>query len=135
VRQGDLAPKTQRVFLLRGIRDECIEILNLMSGGDISQLEYDTIIDLCCRHSKGTSKTSRGPRDILARTDKTTRGGVTREKIRNMIENFKIDLLSNLRFQLDTLQTRKKKEEIEQDLAIVLPKCRTKNPWKECLLD
>jgi hypothetical protein len=45
VRQGDLALETQRVFLLRGIQDECIELLNLMSGGDVSQLEYDTIIE------------------------------------------------------------------------------------------
>jgi hypothetical protein len=46
VRQGDLAPETQRVFLLRGIRDECIELLNMMSGGDVSQLQYDTIVNL-----------------------------------------------------------------------------------------
>jgi hypothetical protein len=46
--------ENQRVFILRGIRDECIELLNLMSGGDISKLEYYTNIYLCLRHSIGT---------------------------------------------------------------------------------
>ena len=85
-RQGDLDLESQRVFLLRGIQDECTKLLNLMSGGYISQLEYDTIIYLFHKHSRHTSKTDRGPRDILARIGNSTRGGVTREEIRNMME-------------------------------------------------
>jgi hypothetical protein len=35
-----------------------------MGGGDVSQLEYDTIFEICCKYSRGTSKTRKGPRDI-----------------------------------------------------------------------
>jgi hypothetical protein len=60
----------------------------------------------------------------------TAGGGVTREKIKNMIEEFKSDILSSLRSQLDTLQMKKNKEDTEQALAIYPPKCRMKHPWK-----
>jgi hypothetical protein len=46
-RKGDLAPETQHVLFLRGFLDKCIELLNLMGGEDISQLEYDTILERC----------------------------------------------------------------------------------------
>jgi hypothetical protein len=45
-KQGDLAPETWCVLFLRGIWDDCIELLNLMGGGDVSQLEYDIILEL-----------------------------------------------------------------------------------------
>jgi hypothetical protein len=47
-----------------------------MGGGDVSQLEYDTIFEICCKYSRGTSKTWKGPIDILARNGKTIRGGL-----------------------------------------------------------
>jgi hypothetical protein len=103
-----------------------------MGGGDVSQLEYDIILELCHKYSRGTSKIGKGPRDILTRTGKTVGGGVTRVEIRNMLEDFKTDILSSLSSQLDTLQMKKKKEETERALAIFFPKCRMKHPWKEC---
>jgi hypothetical protein len=42
------------------------------------------------KYSRGTSKTSKGPRDILERTGKIVGSGVTREEIRNMLEEFKL---------------------------------------------
>jgi hypothetical protein len=38
---------TLHTILIRGIRDECLNLLNLMGGGDISQVEYDQICELC----------------------------------------------------------------------------------------
>jgi hypothetical protein len=38
-----------------------------MGGGDVSELEYDTILELCLKYSRGTSKKGKGSRDILAR--------------------------------------------------------------------
>jgi hypothetical protein len=77
----------------------------------------------------------KGPRDILARMEKNIGSGVTRGEIRNMLEDFKTDILSSLSLQLDTLQMKNKKEKTKQALNIFCPKCRTKNPWKECSLD
>ena len=53
----------------------------------------------------------------------------------NTLDNFKSDILSSLASQLDILQTRQKKEDIEKAMAIVCPKCRKKHPLKECPLN
>jgi hypothetical protein len=55
--------------------------------------------------------------------NKIVGSGVTREKIRNMLEDFEIDILSSPSSQLDTLQMKKKREEIEQSLAIFYLRC------------
>jgi hypothetical protein len=47
-----------------------------MGTGDVSQLEYNIILELCRKYSRGTSKTGKGPRDILERMRKTVGGGV-----------------------------------------------------------
>jgi hypothetical protein len=52
-----------------------------------------------------------------------------------MLEKFKADLLRNLSIQLDTLQMRKKKEKTKRALEMFFPTCRTKNPWKQYMLD
>jgi hypothetical protein len=54
-----------KIFLLRGVRDHYIYILNLMDGGDIYQQPYTVIYELCQRYSRGTSWEGKGPRDTL----------------------------------------------------------------------
>jgi hypothetical protein len=56
-------------------------------------------------------KTSKGPRDIIFRVNRSTTGGVSRDEIGNLLDNFKTNILSTLSSQLDTLKTKKKKEE------------------------
>lgn len=51
-----------------------------------------------------------------------------------MLENFKIDLLSTLGTQVDVLKVEKRKEDKDEALAILCPKCRQKHPLKECPL-
>jgi hypothetical protein len=80
-----------------------MELVNLMGEGDISQLEYDIILDLFHKYSRGTSKTSKGPRDIFEITRKNVGSGVMREGIRNMLEDLKTDILISMILQLDTL--------------------------------
>jgi hypothetical protein len=41
-----------------------------MGGGDVSQLEYDTILELCSKYSRGTSKIDKGQGDILSRNSR-----------------------------------------------------------------
>jgi hypothetical protein len=64
---------TLQTILIRGIRDDCLDLLNLMGGGDISQIEYDHICELCKIYSQGTSKHGKGLRDISARITKSSR--------------------------------------------------------------
>jgi hypothetical protein len=91
-------------------------------------------LELCYNYSRGTTKIDKGPRDILERMEKIVGGGVTSEKIGNMLDYFNTDILSSLSSQLDTLQM-KKKEEMKQALVIFCPKFRMKHTWKECPLD
>lgn len=95
-RKGYLSLETQCVLFMIGFWDDCVELLNLMVGGDGSQLEYDTILEIYRKYSRRNSKTCIGPRDILARNGKTGRGGFTREEIINMIGYFKTYILISM---------------------------------------
>jgi hypothetical protein len=55
-------------------------------------------------------------------------GGVTREELGNLLENFKTDILGNLSSKLDTLNIKRKQEEENAILSIFCPRCRKKHP-------
>ena len=48
-----LGKDTLKKLLLKGIKNEYLEILNLMGTGDVSQLSYDNVCELCRRYSRG----------------------------------------------------------------------------------
>jgi hypothetical protein len=52
-KQNHLELETLKIIFLCGIRDECIDLLNLMGKGDVSQLTYPKICDLCKHFSRG----------------------------------------------------------------------------------
>jgi hypothetical protein len=85
-------------------------MLNLMGKGDSYQETYDDIILLCIRCSRGSSRTRSGMRTPLTRNSNITSGGVTRDEVGNLLENFKTDILSTLTTQLDVLQAKQKKK-------------------------
>jgi len=82
--------------LIKGVKYEWIETLNVMEQGDISKEEYDNMIKLCFRCSRGSTRTRSGIRDPLNRTSRTIGGGVTRVEIGNLLEDFYADILSTL---------------------------------------
>ena len=43
-------------MFLRGLRDDCIETLNLLSGGDIYKKSFVEVIDLCRTYSRSQAK-------------------------------------------------------------------------------
>jgi hypothetical protein len=93
-------------------------MFNLMGKGVIYQETYDDIVLLCIRCSRGSSQTRSGMHTPLTRNSNITSGGVTRVEVGNLLEKFKIDVLSTLTTQLDVLQSKQKKTEVEQTLAI-----------------
>jgi hypothetical protein len=117
------------------MKDEWVETLNLMGKGDIYQETYDDIVLLCIRCSRGSSHTRLGMRIPLTRNNNTTTGGVTRVEVGNLLENFKIDILSTLTTQLDVLQAKQKKIEAEKTLAILCHMCRRKHGPRDFPLD
>ena len=48
---------TLKKNLLKGIKNEYLEILSLMGTGDVFQLSYDDVCELCSMYSRGKFKT------------------------------------------------------------------------------
>ena len=96
-KMDNLDQDTLKALLFKSIRDEWIEILNMMGKGDISQLPLPNIWELCINLSRGKSKILKGPRNLsLSRVNKSTTGIVSREEIRNMLYEFKTKILGSL---------------------------------------
>jgi hypothetical protein len=127
-----LDTNTIRTIFLKGIRDECIEVLNLMSSGDVYQNPFADIAEYCKRYSHSQAKIGKSVRDPIRRTTKPTSGGVTRIKLGNLLENFKTNILNTINTQLDTMKIKKKQQEENVTLAIFCPRCRKMHPEKEC---
>ena len=84
-----------KIILLRGIRDDFLDMLNLLGKGDISKESFENIVELCKRYSMESSRNNRQDkrdkleRDVFNRTQKSSNGGATRAEIGNLLENFK----------------------------------------------
>jgi hypothetical protein len=65
-----------------------------MGAIDVSKLTYDDICELCKCYLRGTYKPRRGLWDIVLKVTKWSNGGgVTKDKIGNMFDKFKTDIL------------------------------------------
>jgi hypothetical protein len=80
-----------------------------MGAGDISQMTYEKNCELCKCYSHGNAKYGKGLRDIVSKITRLDEGGVTKNELGNLLDNFKIDILISFKSQLDTMQARKKK--------------------------
>jgi hypothetical protein len=132
---GTLIGEVLKATLIKGIKDEWVETLNLMGKGDIYQETYDNIVQLCIRCSRGSTRTRSGMQAPLTRNNNITNEGVTQAEVGNLLENFKTDILSTLTTQLVVLQDKKKQEEVKKTLAIFCHRCRKKHGPRECPLD
>lgn len=135
-KMDNLDEETLKSLLLRAIKDEWIDLLNLIGKGDISQLPFEDICDLCVHISRGKARVGRSHRDpLLSRINKSTAGAVSREKIGNFLDTFKTDILGSLSEQIDTLKIQNKKNSKNVALSIFCPKCQKKHALRECPLD
>eukprot|EP00253_Pinus_taeda_P025356 PITA_25356 len=124
-----------KTALIRGMKEQWIETLNIMGKGDIYQESFADIIDLCIRSSRGSTRIKPAEHDRFARENKIPSEGLTRVVIGNLFENFKTDILGTLTTQLVVLQAKQKQMEAKQNLAIFCSRCRKKHSHKECPLD
>ena len=103
-----------KIILLRGIRDDCIDMLNLLGKGDISKESFGKIVELCKRYSRGSSQNNKWDkwdkleRDGFDRTQKSSNGGATRAEIGNILENFKTKMMSSISSKIDVLKEKQK---------------------------
>ena len=131
-KQFSLDTPTVRTIFLKGVRDDFIEVLNLMIFGDVYQNPFADKTEYCKRYSRSQAKTGKSIRDPTNRIVKPTSGGVTRIELGNILEKFKTDILNTISSQLDTMKIKRKQEEENVALAIFCHQCRRKHLEKEC---
>jgi len=107
-KQFSLDIATISTIFLKGIRDECIEVLNLMSSRDVYHNPFVEMAEYCKRYYLNQAKIGKSVRDPIRRTTKPTTGGVTRIKLQNILENLKIDILNTINTHLDTMKIKRK---------------------------
>lgn len=65
--QHALQEDSQKLIFLRGVNDNCLEALDLMAGGDISQSSCDDLKKICLNYSKVAVKKGIGFHPTLAK--------------------------------------------------------------------
>jgi len=92
----NLGSYTLKTLLLNAIRDEWIDLINLVGKGDMSQLSFQEICELCKNISRGKTKYGRSPQDlIMERVSKSTSVLVSQTELNNLL-----DIIGNLNEQL-----------------------------------
>ena len=119
-----------KIILLRRIRDDFLDMLNLLGKGDISKESFKKIVELCKRYSKGSSRNNRWDkwdkwdkleRDAFERTQNSSNGGSTRAKIGNLLENFKTEMMSFISLEIDILRAKQKQAVEDLTLGVFCP--------------
>jgi hypothetical protein len=103
-----------------------------MGKDDISTLPFDEISYLCEKYSRRKARNEK--RTTSSKATKSATASVTRAEIGNLLEEFKIDLLSTLGTQIDTLKEKKRQEEKDRLMAVFCPECWMKHALRECPL-
>ena len=110
-----LDPYSLKLVLLRGISEEMIETLNMLSGGYIYQKPYETIKTVFQNHSRSFRKKGRASQST---SNTPSSFAFIKHEIGNMLEDFKSGILHTFSLQMDTMQVKMKQEEAERSLAI-----------------
>lgn len=90
-----LGSDTLKTLLLRIVRDEWIDIVDLMSRGDVYQLSFKEICEICKHISRGR-----------ARVCKSTSISISQAKLGNLFDDFKTKILINLIKQVEMLRMK-----------------------------
>ena len=57
--QTNMGLDVLKIILLHGIREDFLDMLNLLRKGDISKESFEKIIELCKRYSRGSSRNNK----------------------------------------------------------------------------
>ena len=120
-----------KLGLLRGVREDLLDTLHLLVGGDIYQLPYEDIKTVFRNHSRATRKKGSGSKPMASTSSSNSS---SKGEIGNMLEDFKSEMLQTLALQMDTMNIKRKQEEQERALAIFFPRCTRRHPRNECPL-
>ena len=105
----DVSKEILKTILLKWVRDNCLDMLNMLGKGYISKESYEDIVNLCKRCSRGTTRNKSVTKDTtFSRVQKSANGGAIRVEIGNLLEGFKIEMINSFASQIDTLQIKQK---------------------------
>lgn len=127
-----LDPNSLKLVLLRGISEEMIETLNMLSGGDMYQQRYETIRIFFRNHYREYRKKGRASQSTSNTPSSST---FIKHKIGNMLEDFKSDMMHAFSLKMDTMLVKRKQEEAERALNIFCPRYTREHPRNECPLN
>jgi len=126
-----LDPESLKLVLLRGVREDILDTLNLLEGGDIYYPPYEDIKNVFKNHSREAMKKARSTQPMANSSSSNTS---IKGEIGNMMEYFKIEMLQTLSLQMDTMHIKRKEAE-ERELAIFCPRWTRRYPRNECPLN
>ena len=118
-------------MLLKGVRYEYVDDVNLMGLSDISHFPFVEICELCRKYLRSRFKYGKGSIDALSRVTKSAGSGVTRARLGNLLENFKTNLLQTISMQLDTFKEKKNQDDENAIFSIFYSRCRQKHPLRD----
>lgn len=118
--QNKLLEESLKLVILRGVHEDCMDALNIIRGGDISQMKFEKICKIC-RNYLGTF--TKRPRDNRTSILGKSSTGVSKVELSNLLSNMKEDIINHLATQLDTLHI-KKHEKAEAMLTKYFPSYR-----------
>lgn len=127
--QNSLFDESLKLIFLRGVNEDCMDALDLIGVGYISQEPFEEIYKACRNYSR--SFTERVKRDRTSSINKSITG-VSKAELRNLLSNMKEDIISHLSTQLDTLHINKNQEEAEATLTKYYPHCRQRKTNCKC---
>ena len=110
--QTNMGIDVLKIILLHGIRDDCLDMLNLLGKGDISKESFEKIVELYKRYSRGSSRNNKRDKrdnlecDVFDRTQNLSNGGATRAEIRNLLKIFKTEIMSSIPSKIDVLREK-----------------------------
>jgi len=122
-----------KLVLLRGVREDLMETLNILSNGYICQLDYDYIKRIFKNHLRSSRKKGRINIGLVPQYSNPT--AHIKNELLGLIEDTKIDILHALAMQMDNLCIKKKRKEAKKELFVYFPKFTKKHPRNEFPLD
>eukprot|EP00253_Pinus_taeda_P019096 PITA_19096 len=127
-----LDPKSLKLVLHRGVREDILDTLHMLSGGYIYQLPYEDIKIVFRNHSRETRNKGRSSQPMASTLSSNSS---IKGEIGNMLEDFKSEMLKTLALQLDTMNIKRKQNEAKRALAVFCPRCTRRHPRNECSLN
>ena len=98
-----LDPISLKILLLWEIREEVIETLNMLSGGDIYEFPYETIKTVFRNHSTKARKKGKASQSMTNTPSSST---FVKHETRNMLEESKSEMFHTFSLKIDTMQIK-----------------------------